>query len=440
MKRNNSPISADRSKQRYFVVIILMSLGLVLSIYLYSIHLSSRLGASIGGICAVLGGGCEEALRSPLSEVLGIPLAFWGIVFYVVLGLQLSFHRMASGKDSPRSNGISVLLASIAALGGLILLSLMAVGTTPFCPLCMLVHFLNLCILLLLYLLTMHSGIEILRRGWLNIVEFIRGSDPLDTARRLSITGNIATLLGGTALCLWAIIIEKDLDVQNQAVDEKLLVVAMQNEQQRNIPIHADDPILGDTSALIKVIVFSDFQCTSCGMLAREFMKLAPMFGEDAALIFKNLPLDSDCNTMLKNSLHPRACEAARAAEAARMQGRFWQFHDDLFLAGVPRTDAELVRIAVGAGCDSSRFLSDFYSEESAAAVQRDTDLARDLRLDGTPSVFINGRQLRDIRPAAVHAVLELALLDLRRFRQMFTPVDKNAVKGDTVSVPTPGG
>jgi protein-disulfide isomerase/uncharacterized membrane protein len=399
--------------------IFLIVLGMLLASYLYATHLTAHLGLSFGALCDTLGGGCDEALRSPWSSLFGVPLALWGVIWYITIALLLAMHRLAFGNDHPLVPGILVLLSFGAVLAGITLLVVMLLGITAFCPLCATIHVINLVLFILLLRISERSVAEFLKSGIGSVTRFFSQSAALDTKTRLAIAGSIVAILTGLALYLWGVIIEKDFRIRSLSIDTPTLIAALQREEVRHIPIHPEDAVMGDTSAAVRIVVFSDFQCPACALLARELMKIAPLFSHDAALVFKHLPLDSDCNPMLTTSLHPRACAAGRAAEAARQQGKFWEFHDALFLTGVPDNDSDLAGLAAAVGCDSLLILETLYSENTQDALTRDINLARELGIAGTPTVYINGRRLRDSRPAAVHSIIEQILLDLRRFREM---------------------
>jgi len=108
-------------------------------------------------------------------------------------------------------------------------------------------------------------------------------------------------------------------------------------------------------------------------------------------LIFRNLPL----TTIHKNSL-----VAAQAAEAARMQNRFWEMHDLLYenqeLWGEdinPRTI--FLKWAADLGLDTTRFAADMEGEQVKMRIEADQEAAAELGINGTPTVLVNGRQLR---------------------------------------------
>jgi|GEM_PF-748738 len=427
---SRKPKTQFDTANRLLMTMLLLSIGVgaILSGYLFMMSITERLGMSSGGLCAMLGGGCEETLRSTLSSVFGVPLAAWGLVFYVVLSAHLITHRLSFGDERAPVTGIAFSLGFAAATVGILLLFVMMTGGTVFCPLCALIHVVNIILAFVLFRLTRSTLAEMLRRGWLTLKLFVAGTGKLTLASRLSITGFVLALVLGVALFEWAVIIEKDLDSRALHVDEHALLQSMQRQAVVNIPLYAEDPVLGDTSAALRVVVFSDFQCPACAILALEFMKLAPLFGSDVALIFKHFPLDKDCNPLLETDIHPHACSAARASEAARRQGKFWEFHDALYLGRMAEREMDFAQLAVSVGCDSLRFADDYSSPDVRAVLSRSIDLAARLQINGTPTVFINGRRVHDSRPRAVHVLIERMLFDLRRFREMFVQTDAPAV------------
>lgn len=102
-------------------------------------------------------------------------------------------------------------------------------------------------------------------------------------------------------------------------------------------------------------------------------------------LVFKNLPLD----------FHKMALPAAKAALAAREQGKFWEFHDRLF-AQPKLTKEAIAKIAVDLQLDIPRFEQDMASPKIQAYIQKDMQDAQNAGVTGTPTPFINGRIPKD--------------------------------------------
>ena len=122
-------------------------------------------------------------------------------------------------------------------------------------------------------------------------------------------------------------------------------------------PIARDDHVRGPDGGL-QVIEYGDFECPFCAALSSRLAQR-----EDWRRVFRHFPVRSS---------HPRAWAAACAAEAAALQGHFWQMHDSLFADQGRLEDPHLWRRAEELGLDVERFDSDRRSEAVAARVRGD--------------------------------------------------------------------
>jgi protein-disulfide isomerase len=144
-------------------------------------------------------------------------------------------------------------------------------------------------------------------------------------------------------------------------------------------------PYLGPEDAPVTLVLFSDFQCPYCARLDPQLMTLLDEFPEDLKIVYKNFPIRG----------HRYAVPAALAALAAARQGKFWPFHDELFATAkldMPAIDA----IARKLKLDLKKFGVDRNSEEVRRELQRDFNDGRSIGVRGTPTLFINGRKVRD--------------------------------------------
>jgi protein-disulfide isomerase len=147
--------------------------------------------------------------------------------------------------------------------------------------------------------------------------------------------------------------------------------------------------VRGDPKAPVTLEEFGDFECVPCFILWPALRNLEKDYGERLAVIFRNNPMPQ----------HSHALDGARAAEAAGLQGKFWEMHDLLYLergkwtkAADPRS--EFSEFARRMELDVERFNRDFSGEEVAKRVRDDHERAAALGLDRTPVVFINGRRV----------------------------------------------
>ena len=148
-------------------------------------------------------------------------------------------------------------------------------------------------------------------------------------------------------------------------------------------------PSLGPDDALVTVIEFSDFQCPYCSKLAPTIHAL-PGRHDDVRVVFRQLPLGN----------HAEARPAAIAALAAHRQGKFWEMHDALFAAEGKIDESAREDIAESIDLDMDQFRSDLEDPALAAMVDEDVALAKELKVSGTPSSFVNGRFLSGAQPA----------------------------------------
>jgi len=188
------------------------------------------------------------------------------------------------------------------------------------------------------------------------------------------------------------------------------------------------EPVRGPADAVHTVVVFSDFQCPVCKkfeeVLEGVQKKLAERGRPNAVkVIFKHWPICKDCNPAVKNNLHPVACQAARAAEAARILGgdeKFYQMHDLLFDTQETWTKTkEFEPLAKRLGFDPEAFTKAMESEEASARIKANIEEGNNignellktanltdsqkkyleeehkrLVVDSTPAVFVDGRRM----------------------------------------------
>lgn len=142
-------------------------------------------------------------------------------------------------------------------------------------------------------------------------------------------------------------------------------------------------PSKGPDSAPVTIVEWADFECPFCGAASPILDQKVEAFPGKVRLVFKNYPLSS----------HPHAETAARAAVAAKRQGRFWEMHRALFDAQETGLEkSRILKLARSLGLDVQKFQADLESEAVADDVARDRRAADALELSGTPLIYVNGR------------------------------------------------
>ncbi|MFT5701079.1 MAG: protein-disulfide isomerase [Desulforhopalus sp.] len=121
-------------------------------------------------------------------------------------------------------------------------------------------------------------------------------------------------------------------------------------------------------------------------------------------IIFKNLPL----------KMHDMAQPAALAALAANKQGKFWEYHDELF-AEKKITDETFIKIAEKLSLDTAQFKQDMASKEIINHLRHDMAEAQQLGVTGTPTIFVNGRRIKDRTITGFQTLIDEELQKLQK-------------------------
>ena len=145
----------------------------------------------------------------------------------------------------------------------------------------------------------------------------------------------------------------------------------------------AGSPAKGADNASITLVEFSDFQCPYCGLAVAKLDAVMNAYPGKIKLIFKQFPLET----------HSQAAFAAEAAIAAHRQAKFWPLHDAMFAHRRDLSRPAVVAMARNVGLDMQRFEADLQSPETKRTVMRDMQDGDKAGVEGTPSVFINGRK-----------------------------------------------
>lgn len=136
---------------------------------------------------------------------------------------------------------------------------------------------------------------------------------------------------------------------------------------------------------------FGDYQCPPCGLLHPELKSIKADYGKRLNFIFRNFPL---------SRIHKNAQAAAQSAEAAGLQGSFWQMHDTLYEQQKEWKDESDPRpvfrkFAAEIGLDLKRFDRDVDSPVVKARIDADSKRSKSLNIEGTPTILIEGQVLR---------------------------------------------
>jgi protein-disulfide isomerase len=146
--------------------------------------------------------------------------------------------------------------------------------------------------------------------------------------------------------------------------------------------VSSNDHVEGDTSAAIEIVEFGDYQCPHCGHAYPIIKEIQKTFGDQIKFIFRNFPLQE---------AHEYAFPAALAAEAAALQGKFWEMHDGIYENQDRIGDDLFDELAESIGLDLKKFKSDLKAPDLEARVEDDFESGIRSGVNGTPSFYVNG-------------------------------------------------
>ncbi len=160
--------------------------------------------------------------------------------------------------------------------------------------------------------------------------------------------------------------------------------------EKANEGVVINSHVRGNQDSSVKLVEYSDFQCPACSQAYPFVEEAVAEFGDQISFEYKHFPLIT---------IHKFAVPAARAAEAADQQGKFWEMYSKLFedqsvWSNSQNPETYFIQYASDLGLDVDQFKSQMNSSVITDAVTASFSEARDLGLTGTPTFFLNGEKM----------------------------------------------
>ncbi|MET0465945.1 MAG: thioredoxin domain-containing protein [Chitinophagaceae bacterium] len=149
-------------------------------------------------------------------------------------------------------------------------------------------------------------------------------------------------------------------------------------------PVSKTDHLLGENEAAIEIVEYGDYQCPYCREAHPVIKRFMKEFQGHVKFVFRNFPL---------KEIHRFADIAARAAESASLQGKFWQMHDAIYENQEQLNEAFLFTLAEALSLDKQKFEQDLRSSFLEARIDADLESGIRSGVNGTPTFFINGKK-----------------------------------------------
>ena len=145
------------------------------------------------------------------------------------------------------------------------------------------------------------------------------------------------------------------------------------------------DHQIGKASAPVILVEYGDYQCSHCGLAYPLIKKLMREFSSELLFVFRNFPLQQS---------HPAAMIAAQAAEAAALQGKFWEMHDLIYEHQDELDQDNLIYFAETLDLNVQKFNNDLNNQSVLSKIDNDFESGVRSGVNGTPTFFINENRL----------------------------------------------
>lgn len=339
---------------------------------------------------------CDLVNASSYSEVLGVPAAWWGLVFYLIVA-GIALVALVSRLDE-RPRLVLVWLMSVAGLVYCFFLSYVSVFVLEiWCLECVAMYAVNLAFVVFLFLAL---GVPVR-----NAPAFLReyGRAVVGLPSRVGFSPDlfphglwmvVIFLLGWTLIAIVQAG-EPGRD-RSLSVDEK--VEDFYRQPERPVVVDPGWTVWGNPKARVTIVEFSEFQCPYCRHSAFRVKPYLQEFRDEVRYYFVNYPLDYACNDRMTRPMHPLGCFAAKAGICAEQLGDFWAYHDELFRKQRTLSRKDILEAAQERGWGRERFLACMNSEEVQARLHKEIKQGERIGLTGTPTLFLNNRRLRHWR------------------------------------------
>jgi protein-disulfide isomerase/uncharacterized membrane protein len=390
MEAQNSILQEEKDSSRSWHVFALITAVVGLLISLYSIYHYRLLASSMGhteAFCNINETfNCDAVASSMYSRFLTIPWSVWGAAyFFTVLGLLFcSFKRLGNRKEHLFAYTVCVLTGGIVAVAlAFISFRLLHVG----CLICMCTYAVNAIQLGIVWFGFKRKHIDLKGLTFKNIYSSL-----------------VSTVLGlAVVLITYNIVGEQDPMKKNTSTTP--VAENESSSRQETAPVHiplslnaysglGEDYRKGPDDAKIRIDIFSDFQCPSCKGVSELLEELYQSYPSKILMVYHNFPLDQGCNPLVQHKMHVFACPLASLARCAGRFGKFWQYHDLAFSKQSELKEQSAVQWAKEIGLSDEQVNACLSDKSIADKIQEDVKLGIKLGIEGTPSLYLNGRHI----------------------------------------------
>lgn len=368
---------------------------------------------------------CERVILSTYSDWFGIPVASYGLFFYLCFFCIALASRKGDLIPHKYSAGVSLLLSLLGILVSLFLFLLSKLVIGAFCPVCFSMYLVNIILFACAFFLNKgYSAIEALSAGlsasfhFIGVVGYIRNAPQMPRAiyqLGLILLLSLALVSYGAEDFLWSRFLYQELAKSS-------FVRKWQSNQKTQIDLELNTGALGDylkgqPHAPIQVLEFFDFECPHCRSFYKEMSNLMKEYAGKVSLVMKNYPLDKTCNTYMTKEFHGASCFAAEFARCSGEQGKYWEATDFLLTSSIMEENlsaeeikAKILEKSAVLNLDNQAITECIKSGRQSSKIKKDIEQAQQLGVLGTPTLWINGKRVETLNVDTWKAIFDSIL------------------------------
>lgn len=330
---------------------------------------------------------CDGAAKTTLAQFWGIPLAYWGIFFYLTILFltvvdklkTLKFLKFLEVFKNPMS--YIAVLGTVAFTFSMVLAGMSVFKIHKLCILCVVTYFIDLIIAMTASAFSFKTLADSIKD---TIVDFIAG------VKTYTKTFIVLLILAVSFLCYSGM-------TYNFLPHIKKYEALMKYRKLTYNPYRVKGNELGAKDADVVIELYSDYVCPLCYIQNIMLHQAAKEFS-NIKVVHHNFPFDKECNAEISVNMHPGACFMSRAAIAARNQGNYWEM-SSLLYENQPRNMENMLKLAKELGFDEKQFVDDINDKSTMDEIDLELKKAYQMGLDSTPTIFINGDKVVGVKP-----------------------------------------
>lgn len=372
------------------LIILLAFIGILLSIELAHIYYVANYEKyALSSFCSINDFvDCDGAARSTVSQFWGIPLAYWGIMFYLtVLFLsvvdwfqKVKFLKFLEVFKNPMA--YIAMLGTLAFVCSMVLAGLSLFKIHKLCILCVITYFIDLCIAIVASQANIKTLFKSIKTTYFDFI---------DGVKQYTKTFIILLILVISFFTYSGV-------TYNFVPHVKKQKAILKYRDMKFNPYRVTGNLLGAENGNVVIELYSDYVCPLCYIHNIMLHKAVKEFS-NIKIIHHNYPFDKECNPYISVNMHPNACFMAKGAIAARNQGNYWGM-SSLLYENQPKNMNDMLKLANQLGFDTDKFITDFYSKETLDEIEEELNNANNvLNIDSTPTMYVNGDKVVGVKP-----------------------------------------